>query len=484
MKPTIGLEIHVQLNTKTKLFCSDKNDSLETTPNKNICPVCMGHPGTLPVLNNEAVKKILRAGLALSCGINQFSKFDRKNYFYPDLPKGYQISQYDIPFCVAGKLALSSGETIRITRIHLEEDTGRLIHEGSASLIDFNRAGVPLMELVTEPDFNSSKDVVEFAKSLQILWRYLDISDADMERGQMRVEANISLNMGTKVEVKNLNSFKAAFDAIEYEIQRQKHVLEEGGKLVQETRGWDVVKSHTFSQRIKETAKDYRYFPEPDLPPVVITDKELSDIRASLPELPRERKSRFIKEYGLSLEHAEILINEKEMGEYFEEAASELAEWEADTAKPHVTKEHLPTLTRLCANYLITEFPRIAIEHGISREKLYNIITPENFAELIVLTHQGMVSSSGAQATLLEMAKTGLDPHEIIEKKGLKQVSDKHALTEIIKTIIEKNPKPVADYKKGKANALTFLVGQMMIKNINSSAVVTREILEELLKEE
>lgn len=466
--PTIGLEIHTQLRTKTKLFCSDKNDSDETTPNTNVCPVCMGHPGTLPVLNKEAVRKIIQAGIALSCGINQLSKFDRKSYFYPDLPKGYQISQYDTPFCATGSLVLSNEKKIRIRRIHLEEDTGRLIHKSTASFVDFNRAGAPLMELVTEPDFTSADETAEFAKKLQLLWRYMGISHADMEKGEMRVEANISLSqrlqakLGTKVEVKNLNSFRAVKDAIEYEIKRQSELLWKGEKVKQETRGWDPARRKTFLQREKETEMDYRYFPEPDLPPVAISDVQLEEWRRQIPELPWERKTRFIKEYGLSLGDAEIFVEQKEAGEYYEEAASELLRWEEDVERKDVIKEHIPRLLKLAANYMITEFPRAANTLQVSGSKIQETITPENFAELIVLIHTGVISSSGAQEVLLEMAKSQEDPHSVIERKGLKQISEESDLGEIVREVIRGNQNVVGEYKKGKINALQFLIGKAM----------------------
>lgn len=469
--PTIGLEIHTQLNTKTKLFCSDKNDPDEQEPNTNICGVCMGHPGTLPVLNEEAVKKIVQAGMALACTINQFSKFDRKNYFYPDLPKGYQISQYDMPFCVSGKLRLSSDKEIRIRRIHLEEDTGRLVHESANSkrysYIDFNRAGVPLMELVTEPDFRSSDEVLEFAKEIQLLWRYLGISEADMEKGEMRVEANISLDMGTKVEVKNLNSFKAVKEGIAFEIARQKEMVRKGEKIIQETRGWDPIKRKTFSQREKETEKDYRYFPEPDLPPVIIDDEKLKAYASLVRELPWERKTRFAKEYSLPLADVDILVRQKELGEYFEEVASELRRWERDVERKDVIEEHLPRLIKMAADYLI------------NKTRSFRNITPENFAELIVLAHKGMLSSSAAQRVLLEMEETGDDPHAIIEVKGLSQVSEEDALISVVENVLKDNPKPVQDYKKGKEGALTFLLGKAMGE---SKGKANPRVLRELLK--
>jgi len=491
--PTIGLEVHTQLNTKTKLFCADKNDSDEVIANRNICPICLGHPGTLPVLNAQAVKKTIRAGLALGCKINQFSKFDRKNYFYPDLPKGYQISQYDIPFCVVGTFLLSNGKVIRIRRIHLEEDTGRLIHEGADSLVDFNRAGVPLIELVTEPDFTSSSDVLEFAKELQLLWRYLKISEADMEKGQMRVEANISLaqqptansqqpTLGTKVEVKNLNSFKAVKDAVAFEIKRQEEVLAQGGKIIQETRGWDPVKKRTFPQRKKETEQDYRYFPEPDLPPVVISDDDLREIRASIPELPFQRRERFMREYALPLNDAKVLVEEQELGEYFEQVASELTRWEQDVERTDVTKEHLPRLVKLSANYLITELPKISELLKKTARDILATITPENFAELMVISHKGGISSSVTQEVLIAMAKGQGDPHNIIDQKGLWQVSETSQLEKIAKEVIAENPKAIEDYCKGNTGAIQFLVGKAMAKSKGkANPQVMQTILQELL---
>jgi len=299
--PTIGLEIHAELKTKSKMFCSSLNDPNEKHPNINICPICMGHPGTLPVANKVAIHEVQKVGLALNCTLALFSKFDRKNYFYPDLPKGYQISQYDLPFCKEGYLDIAS-KRIRITRIHLEEDAGRLIHPPGTdySLVDFNRAGVPLMELVTEPDITSGQEAMAFAKELQILLRYLAASDANMEKGQMRVEANVSVKpdgqekLGTKVEVKNLNSFKSVERAIAFEITRQSQLLESGQKIIQETRGWDEVKGETFSQREKEEAHYYRYFPEPDLPPFRFTKEEFEELKSEIPELPWQRRKRFL----------------------------------------------------------------------------------------------------------------------------------------------------------------------------------------------
>jgi len=298
-KAIVGLEVHVELDTKSKMFCSCLNDSDERHPNVNICEICTSQPGSLPVINKEAVRKTIKTGLALNCQIPEYSKFNRKNYFYPDLPKGYQISQYDMPFCKEGFLEIE-GRKIKIKRVHLEEDTGRLVHEKDYSLVDFNRAGIPLMELVTEPDFTSAKEARKFAEELQLILRYLGVSDADMEKGQLRVEVNVSLKKGKglqlRVEIKNLNSFRAVEKALDYEIERQTKILKSGKKVVQETRGWDDIRGVTVGQRKKEEAHDYRYFPEPDLPPLHIVPKMIEEIQAKIPELPQQKRERFKKE--------------------------------------------------------------------------------------------------------------------------------------------------------------------------------------------
>src|SRR3989344_3301717 len=337
-KTTIGLEIHAELKTNSKMFCGCKNDPDEKRPNVNICPTCTAQPGTLPVANEEAIKKVIKTGLALNCKITEESKFDRKNYFYPDLPKGYQISQYDQPLCQKGYLKID-GRKIEITRIHLEEDTGSLLHPDGAdhSLVNLNRAGVPLMELVTEPDITSVIEAKKFAEELQLIFRYLGVCDADMEKGLMRVEVNISVSktkkFGTKVEIKNLNSFKAVQKAIDFEIARQTEVLEGGGMVVQETRGWHDKKEITFSQREKESAHDYRYFPEPDLPPLHFEKKYIGEIKASIPELPAGKRKRFAKEYGLEAAQIELFTVNQGLGNYFEAVASEFDEWMSEAVK-------------------------------------------------------------------------------------------------------------------------------------------------------
>ncbi len=469
-EPVIGMEIHAELKTQSKMFCSCLNGfGLEKEPNVNICPVCSGQSGTLPVINEEAVHMVIKTGLATNCQVNDFSKFDRKNYFYPDLPKGYQISQYDKPLTENGYLDLSNGgennqERIRIKRIHLEEDTGKLIHPKGASysLVDLNRAGVPLMELVTEADIRSGAQARQFCQEFQLILRYLGVSDADMERGQMRCEVNISLRekgaekFGTKVEIKNLNSFRVVEKSIDYEIKRQSEALEEGGKLVQETRGWDDASSTTFSQRLKEEAHDYRYFPEPDLPPLNNLVALGEKLRAEITELPAQKRERFKKEYKLSKNDAEILVANFELGNYFERVISELENW-LRVAQPQF---ELPKAVKLAGNYLITELQKLLYQSEKTMADLK--ITAEDFAEFIKLVLQGVVSSSGAQTLLKEMFETGADPSNIVKEKDLGQVSDEEELNKAINEVLSANPGPVADYKKGKQNSLMFLVGKVM----------------------
>ena len=484
--PVIGLEIHVELGTKSKMFCSCANNSEERHPNVNICPVCMGHPGTLPVINEEAVRRVVKVGLALHSEIPENSKFDRKNYFYPDLPKGYQISQYDLPLCQGGYLDID-GKRIDITRVHLEEDTGRLMHPKGAdySLVDYNRAGVPLMELVTEPDITSAQEAWRFARELQLLLRYLKVSDADMEKGQMRVEANISLKkdgkMGTKVEIKNLNSFRAVERGIAYEIERQAEVLDGGGKVIQETRGWSEAKSATVSQRTKEEAHDYRYFPEPDLPSLKLGKDIIAGIKAQIPEVPQDRRKRLKEEYQLEDQEIEMFVFYKELGEYFEKAVSELKGWlKAIGQKRKIDKDELSKLTKICANYLISDLQGLLKEASVSVGDLQ--ITPENFAEFITLIYEGKISSKLAKQVLSEMFSSGADPSHIIEEKGLNQIVDESELEEIIKEVVSKNPKAAEDFQKGKGNSLQFLMGQVMAQTKGkANPELTAKILQKVL---
>jgi aspartyl-tRNA(Asn)/glutamyl-tRNA(Gln) amidotransferase subunit B len=500
----IGLEIHAELKTASKMFCSCPNDPLERHPNVNVCPICMGHPGTLPVINREAVKKVIKVGLALHSEILEHSKFDRKNYFYPDLPKGYQISQYDAPLCKGGYLEFpmdqqivegensksnlpnqpSKGQykkqkAIRIRRIHLEEDTGRLVHpEGERySLVDFNRAGVPLMELVTEPDITSAKEARIFAQELQLILRYLGVSDADMEKGQLRIEANVSLRpemqthelqiqnpqLGTKVEIKNLNSFRSVEKAIEYEVERQTEILESGGKVEQETRGWHDTKQITFSQRSKEEAHDYRYFPEPDLPPLSFTKEDIQKIRAEIPELPRERRERFAKEYKLLPKEIEVFVTQKDLGEYYEKVVSELGEWIKEYGERNYGIEaEFEKLAKLAANYILSDLQGLLSGASVTGEDF--LITPGNFAELIALLYEGKISSKIAKQVLVEMFHTGSNPHHIIQQKGFVPMGDAVTIEKIANEVIFQNSKAVQDYKNGKQTALQFLVGQVMAR--------------------
>ncbi len=457
--PTIGLEIHAELKTKSKMFCSSKNDPSEKQPNVNICPICMGHPGTLPVPNEKAIHMVLKTGLALNCTPAEYSKFDRKNYFYPDLPKGYQISQYDLPLCENGFLKIGERD-IRIRRIHLEEDTARSQHSSKAdySLVDFNRAGVPLMELVTEPDVQSGKEASAFAQELQRIFRYLDVSDADMEKGQMRVEANVSLRpegteqLGTKVEVKNLNSFRSVQNAIAFEIRRQTQLLEVGKEVAQETRGWDESKKETFLQREKESAHDYRYFPEPDIPPLTFAKDFIEQLRLEVPELPQKKRERIQYEYGLGNKEAALLVKDRALGEYFEKVISELG--------PRLSQKELAGRISLATNYIVSDLQGLL--KGTSVEDPNFKITPENFAELINMLASGTISSPAAKSLLKKMFETGGDPSQLLESEQLAQVSDEAEIERIAREIIEKNPKAVGDFKSGKQNALQFLIGQMM----------------------
>lgn len=447
----------MELKTDSKMFCGCKNElGLDRIPNSNICPVCTGQPGALPVANAKAIEFVMKAGLALNCEIAKVSKFDRKNYFYPDLPKGYQISQFDQPFCKKGFLEVN-GKKIGITRIHLEEDTGKLLHQKGTdfSLVDFNRSGVPLMELVTEPEIESADEAKKFCEELQLILRYLDISDADMEKGQMRCEANISIrkpedeNFGTKVEVKNLNSFKSVERAIDFELKRQEEKLENGKGIVQETRGWDESKMQTYSQREKESAHDYRYFPEPDLPPLEISEDDIEKIKAGIVELPAQKIKRFQEEYKINKYDAGVLTEDKDLAEFFEESVSEGCEYCGDDSR----------IPKLSANYIISELKKYLDDKtGIRDLKL----TPENFGELMSIIAAGKINSSAAQAVLSEMVKTGADPDHIIAEKNLSQVDDEGEIESIVKNIISDNKGPIEDYRKGKQNALQFLLGQIM----------------------
>lgn len=468
--PTIGLEIHAELKTRTKMFCDSLNDPDEKHPNVNVCPVCLGHPGTLPTINKTAVRHVIRMGLALGGSIAATTKFDRKNYFYPDLPKGYQISQYDEPLVFGGELC-----GVRIRRIHLEEDAGNLSHVAQnvkretlevenqknatsyklqdSSFVDFNRAGVPLMELVTEPDIHDAETALRFARELQLTLRYLGASDANMEKGEMRIEVNISMSagseMGTKVEVKNINSFKAVEGAIAYEIQRQKDLLEKGEseKIVQETRGWDDVRRITVSQRSKENAHDYRYFPDPDLPIFSTAEFDPAQLAQELPELPRQKRERFAREFGLDERSTELLVGDPKLSEFFEDAVSELRAEKVD-ASP-----------RTLLNYLTSDLRGLMSEENIAWSELKT--TPEHLAHLASLVDGATITSRQAKDMLVKMASTGADPEELVKDAQFAAVSDDE-IRLAVKKVIAENPIAVADYKKGKLPSLQFLIGQSM----------------------
>ncbi|HAS95150.1 TPA: Asp-tRNA(Asn)/Glu-tRNA(Gln) amidotransferase subunit GatB [Candidatus Wolfebacteria bacterium] len=477
-KPTIGLEIHCELKTKTKMFCGCANDPEERHPNVNICPICTGHPGCLPTINKEAVRKVIKLGMALGSEIPTISKFDRKNYFYPDLPKAYQISQYDQPLVSGGVL-----RGVRLERVHLEEDTARIAHSGQltdypkdakpASLIDYNRSSMPLMELVTKPDVTSGEQAVAFAKELQMILRYLGISDADMEKGQMRVEANISVSkdetLGTKVEVKNLNSFRAVSDSIDFEIKRQSELLERGEQVVQSTRGWDEKKKETVLQRLKEQAHDYRYFPEPDLPPLDLAHFDLESIREEIVELPQQKRDRLASEYGLNEEQSNILAETPEVAEWFEQAVSEVRALNPEAP------------AQLVYNYYTTDLRALMKEAGMELGMLR--IAPFHFAKVITFVAQGKLNSRLAKDILKEMFDTGADPEEIMQAKGLNEEVSADALHEVIKETIAENPKAIEDYKKGQENALQFLIGKVMGKmKGRANPVELKALFEEILK--
>ncbi len=478
-QPVIGLEIHAELKTASKMFCDCLNDPEAKEPNINICPICLGHPGSLPVINQKAVEYVIKTALALNCQVADSSKFDRKNYFYPDLPKNYQISQLYFPLSNKGFLEIDD-KKIKIREIHLEEDTGKLVHPDGAdySLVDFNRAGVPLMELVTEPDIHSGQQARQFGEELQIILRYLEVSEANMEKGQMRCEVNISLkpkkgDLGTKVEIKNLNSFRAVERSVDYEIKRQNDLLESGQKIIQETRGWDENKQRTFSQRIKEEAEDYRYFPEPDLPPLTNLSAISQRLSNELPELPQARRQRFIQEYKLPQADIDTLVNSKGLADYFEQVVSELETW----LRIKSISDKQP-LIKLTANYFLTELQKLLLANKVRIENCQ--ISPENFAEFITLIQQKEISSSAAQTILQEMFQTGIDPSHIVEDKKLRQISDEAELAKIVDRIIKSNPGPVKDYQAGKENALQFLIGKVMS---DSQGQANPQVVGEILKE-
>lgn len=464
-RPTIGLEIHAELKTRTKMFCDCRNDADETRPNVNVCPICLAHPGTLPKANRQAVEHVLRVGSALGATLADYSEFDRKSYFYPDIPKGYQISQYAYPFVSGGALA-----GVDITRVHLEEDTARSSHEGNeeTSLVDFNRAGVPLMELVTEPVIHDAETAGKFARELQILLRTLGVSDANLEKGEMRIEANVSVSpdesVNTKyVEIKNLNSFRSVERAIEFEVERQTKVLEEGGTLVQETRGWNEATQETFSQRVKEGSADYRYFPEPDLPKFLRSElRDWSDemLAASMPELPEAKRARY-ESLGIKENDATYLAGDASRSAFFDNVLAVLGEGK------HAQR---------AANYFVSDLA------GLTAGGAESKITPESFAKLVTLVAEGTLSSRGAKDTLFYMHERGGNPEEIARAEGLIQVSDAEALREAVQGVIAAHEAVAAEYRSGKEASLQFLVGQAMkaMRGAGNPETIKKLLLEEL----
>jgi len=464
-KATIGLEIHAELKTKTKMFCSCKNDPDEEKPNSNICSICTAQPGTLPVINKEAVKHVLKIGLACNSKIADFTEWDRKNYFYPDIPKGYQISQYKYPLVIGGNL-----KGVELTRIHLEEDTGASTHDaGNFSLVNFNRSGVPLMELVTEPVIHSGKQAADFAKELQLLLQYMGAGDANMEKGEMRVEANISVSttdkFGTKVEIKNLNSFRTLERALAYEIERQIDVIEKGEKIIQETRGWDEGKQKTFSQRIKEESHDYRYFPDPDLPKMMVSEVfDMKELKKELPELPWERREKYIKKLGIKEQDADSFVNKIELGNFFE---SVIAGFKGNK-----------DLIKLASNYISSDMVGF-----MSKDSNLKYPDAEKFAKIISMASEGKLSSRVAKDLVERLLKENIDPEEVANKEGLIQKNDEGAVKEIANKLIAENPKVVADYMAGKEAALMFFVGQIMkVTKGSSNPQVIKKVLVGLLK--
>ena len=468
----IGLEVHAELSTKTKIFCSCSTE-FGGEPNKHTCPVCMAMPGTLPVLNEKVVEYAVKAGLATNCTISKDSKNDRKNYFYPDLPKAYQISQYDKPLCENGyvEIETENGEKkeIRIERIHIEEDAGKLNHDdfGGGSLVDLNRAGVPLIETVSKPDMRSAEEAEQYLRKLKSIFEYIEVSDCKMQEGSLRADVNVSVRkkgeteFGTRTEMKNMNSFRSIVRAINYEADRQIDLIEDGGTVTQETLRWDDVSGKTFSMRDKEDAQDYRYFPDPDLVAIKLTDEYIDNIRKELPELPEIRKQRYLEKYELSEKDAKILVSSKYLSNLFEEASN-------------ICKNH-----KAVSNWIISDISRILNETEM--EPIEIPFDANQLGKLVILIDKGTISSSIGKKVLTELFENPRDPEEIIKEKGWIQISDEGAIKEVVMKILEANQKSVEDYKAGKDKALGFLVGQAM-KETKGKA--NPQMLNKMFKEE
>ncbi len=447
---TIGLEVHVQLKTETKMFCGC-GTVYGAAPNTNVCPVCLGYPGAMPVMNRNAVRDTILTGLMIGSEISTYSKFDRKSYFYPDMPKNYQITQYDKPFCVGGSVEVDlegQKKLIAITRIHLEEDVAKSMHFHKSSGVDFNRAGVPLMEIVSEPDMQNAEEAFAFLQALRQIVRYVGVSDCNLEEGNMRCDVNCSVRpegqteLGTKTELKNLNTLKGVYNAIKYELGRQVEVLSSGGTIQQETRCWDVDAGVTESLRSKENAHDYRYFPEPDLMPVVLTAKQIEDWRKELPELPRHRRERLVLEYGLPDYAAGVIVADKHVADYYEEAAA------------------LVSNPKAVSNWIMTEMLRLLGEREMDIEDVK--ITPAALAGIVKLVDSDAINSTKAKEVFAELFDNGGDPEKIVKEKGMGQVSDQSAIEELVDQAISENVKSAEDYKSGKKAALQYIVGQVM----------------------
>ena len=469
----IGLEVHAELSTKTKIYCGCTNE-YGGDPNTHCCPVCTGMPGALPVLNEKVVEYAVKAGLATGCTITRNSKQDRKNYFYPDTPRAYQISQFDLPLCVGGgfDVTLKDGSTkhIGITRIHIEDDAGKLNHDSytGGTLVDLNRAGVPLIEIVSEPDMRSAEEAVAYVEKLKGILEYIGVSDCKMQEGSLRADVNLSLRpvgqekFGTRTESKNLNSFRAIEHCINFEIQRQKEVLESGGVIMQETRRWDEEAGEGFAMRTKEDANDYRYFPEPDLMPIRLSEEYINNIKDNLPELPEKRKQRYIEELKLPEYDAGIITSSKALSDFFEEATKESGNAKA------------------VSNWIMTDIIRIAREQDVDYSDLP--FTAKRFASLIKLIDSGTISNSIGKKVFEEMIASNKEPEEIVKEKGLVQISDESAIKEVVDRVVAANPQSIADYKAGKDRALGFLVGQCMkeLKGKGNPQIINKFVMEYL----
>jgi len=476
-EPVIGLEIHAEMMTKSKMFCGCRVvDSVEASPNSAVCPVCLGMPGMLPVINRRAIEFAMRVALALHCTIQTHNVFARKNYFYPDLPKAYQISQYEQPLATGGYLDIESEpdqiKSIGITRVHMEEDTGKLTHteNGGGSLVDFNRSGVPLLEIVSEPDMGSIKEARTYAAKVRQLLRYLSVNSGDMEKGVIRFEANISIRpvgqpeLGTRTEIKNLNSFRALTDSIEYEIQRQSDVLDAGDKVYQDTMGWNESKRKTFSQRGKEEAHDYRYFPEPDLPPLSIDKEWVDEVRAKLPELPDAKVKRYLSDFGISAYEAKVLTEDRTVAEWFDSVVESGGKAGA------------------VSNWMINVLFGLMNEHKIGIDELK--ITPDGLVALIDLIEEGVINNTTAKDVLAEMVQTGKSASEIVEDKKLAQISDDAEIGQIIAGVLKDNPDQVGAYLDGKESVRGWFVGQVMraTRGKANPAVVNKVLSAQLKK--